>query len=169
MKAREYDMKKFLTCLCLMCCLLMISTTTVLPSFGIGLTEVKAAAKPVLSRNNATMIKGNSLTLKVKNNKKKVSWSSSNKKVVTVSSKGVVKAIGKGNANVTAKISGKKYVCKIKVETPSISVKSLSLYKNKTAKLTVKGNSQKVKWSSSNTKIAKVSTNGVVTLSLIHI
>lgn len=109
------------------------------------------------------MIKGNSLTLKVKNNKKKVSWSSSNKKVVTVSSKGVVKAIGKGNANVTAKISGKKYVCKIKVETPSISVKSLSLYKNKTAKLTVKGNSQKVKWSSSNTKIAKVSTNGVVT------
>ena len=156
-------MKKFLTCLCLMCCLLMISTTTVLPSFGIGLTEVKAAAKPVLSRNNATMIKGNSLTLKVKNNKKKVSWSSSNKKVVTVSSKGVVKAIGKGNANVTAKISGKKYVCKIKVETPSISVKSLSLYKNKTAKLTVKGNSQKVKWSSSNTKIAKVSTNGVVT------
>ena len=63
----------------------MISTTTVLPSFGIGLTEVKAAAKPVLSRNNATMIKGNSLTLKVKNNKKKVSWSSSNKKVVTVS------------------------------------------------------------------------------------
>lgn len=163
MKARESDMKKFLTCLCLMCCLIMMSTTTVPPSFGFGLTEVKAAAKPVLSRNNATMIKGNSLTLKVKNNKKKVSWSSSNKKVVTVSSKGVVKAIGKGNANVTAKISGKKYVCKIKVETPSISAKSLSLYRNKTAKLTVKGNSQKVKWSSSNTKIAKVSKNGVVT------
>lgn len=141
----------------------MTSTTSVLPFSSFGLTEVKAAEKPVLSTKHATMIKGNSLTLKVKNNKNKVSWSSSNKKIVTVSSKGVVKAMGKGTTSVSAKVSGKKYVCKIKVETPSISVKSLSLYKAKTTKLSVKGNSQKVKWSSSNTKIAKVSSSGIVT------
>ena len=45
-------------------------------------------------------------------------WSSSKKKVVSVTSKGKVTAKKKGNAVITAKVGSKKYRCKIKVVLP---------------------------------------------------
>ena len=60
-------------------------------------------------------------TVKVSPNKsanKKVSYKSSNKKIATVSAKGVVKAIAPGTATITAKAadgSGKKATCKVTV------------------------------------------------------
>jgi hypothetical protein len=46
---------------------------------------------------------------------KKVTWSTSNKKVVTVSSKGVVTGKDLGNATITATVGKKKYKCKVEV------------------------------------------------------
>lgn len=43
-------------------------------------------------------------------------WSSSNKKVVKVSSTGEITALKKGTATITAKIYGKKYTCKVTVK-----------------------------------------------------
>ncbi len=57
-------------------------------------------------------------------NNRKVSWSSSNKSVVTVSSSGQIKAISAGTATITAKAkdgSGKKATCKVQVKTPVTS------------------------------------------------
>ncbi len=74
-----------------------------------------SAAKIKLSKKSVTITKGKSVTLKLKGTKKKPKWSSSNKKVATVSKKGKVTGKKAGNAKITAKVGKKKYVCKVKV------------------------------------------------------
>ena len=89
-----------------------------------------------------------------------------------MSSAGVVTAVAKGSATITVKTtSGKTATCKVTVKVPStkvtISKTSVSINKGKT--YTLKGTmspsntTDTLKWSSSNTKIAKVSSAGVVT------
>ena len=56
-----------------------------------------------------------SQTLKLKNNKKKVTWSSNKNKVAAVTKKGKVTAKKKGTATITAKVGKKKYKCKVTV------------------------------------------------------
>ena len=78
--------------------------------------SVTASATPKLSQRKATLTVGQKITLRVKNRgKKKVKWSSSNKKVATVSSKGKVKAKRKGTAVITAKTGEKKLKCRVTV------------------------------------------------------
>lgn len=65
-----------------------------------------------LNKTSATLNKGKSLTLKVtvlpgNANNKSVTWSSSNQKVATVSSKGVVKAVEDGKAVIVAKATSR--------------------------------------------------------------
>ena len=59
---------------------------------------------------------GKSTTLKVTGTSKKVTWSSSNKKIVTVNSKGKITAKKAGTAKIYCKVGGKKYTIKITVE-----------------------------------------------------
>lgn len=60
----------------------------------------------------------------VNNTGEKASYKSSNKNVVAVDSKGKLIAKGKGNANITAKVNGKTYKCKVYVYIPTISGKA---------------------------------------------
>lgn len=126
-------------------------------------TVVTAEAAVKMSSSKATMVRGQKKTLKVKGTSKKAKWSTSNKKVATVSSKGVVTAKGKGTATITAKVGKKKYTCKVTVQVPKLSKSSATIYVNKTLQLKVSGTSQKVKWSTSNKKVATVSSKGKVT------
>lgn len=78
--------------------------------------------KIVLNHSTYKLQKGKSLKLKAsfkpkKTTQKKITWKSSNKKVASVSKKGVVKARKLGTAKITAKVKGtkKKAVCKIQV------------------------------------------------------
>ena len=75
-----------------------------------------AKAKVKLNKTKLSMNVGKTATLKLKNNKKKVKWSSSNKKVARVSAKGKVKGLKKGKATITAKVGKKKYKCKVTVK-----------------------------------------------------
>ena len=68
--------------------------------------NVSASAKVKLNAKKKTLLKGKSFQLKLKNNKRKIKWTSSRKKVATVNSKGVVKGVGKGKATITVR-SGK--------------------------------------------------------------
>jgi uncharacterized protein YjdB len=77
--------------------------------------------KLVLNKKRVTLKKGKKYNLTVTLNPvtatNKITWSSSNKKVATVTSKGVVKAKKKGKATITVKSSnGKKATCKVTVK-----------------------------------------------------
>lgn len=74
------------------------------------------AKKPVLSKKKLTLSVGESKTLKVKNTKKKVKWSSGKKSVASVSKKGRVKAKKKGTAVITAKVAKTKLKCRVTVK-----------------------------------------------------
>lgn len=125
-----------------------------------------ATKKPKLNITKKTISEGDSFNLKIKGTKKKVKWLSSNKQVATVTSKGVVKGIDGGSnkktCKITAKVDGKKYVCKVTVKGSCLNVESLSFEEGESKELWVIGNKQAVTWSSEDENIASVS-NGVVT------
>lgn len=74
------------------------------------------AAGAKLSKKSATLFVGETLKLKVTGGSGKITWSSKNKKIVTVSKDGLVTAKKKGNCTITAKCGNKKLTCKIKVK-----------------------------------------------------
>lgn len=85
--------------------------------------QKKAVALKKLSatvKRNCVVTKGKKATLKVIKTpvtaKGTVKWTSSNKKVATVSSKGVVTAKKKGTATITAKVGNKKVTFKVTVK-----------------------------------------------------
>ena len=76
--------------------------------------QAQAAGKVKLNKTKLVLEMGTTQTLKVKNTNKKVKWSSSNKKIVKVK-KGKLTPVSVGTATITAKVSGKKYKCKVTV------------------------------------------------------
>ena len=85
-------------------------------------TGAQAKKKPALSKKKATLTVGQTLKLKVKNNKKKVKWSSTKKKVASVSQKGRVRAKKAGSAVIKAKIGKKTLKCKLTVKKKKSTV-----------------------------------------------
>lgn len=85
---------------------------------------VDAKSKVKLNITKATLSIGGSINLKLLNNKKKVTWKSSNKKVASVTKKGKVKAKKKGKAKIIARVGKKKYTCKVTVGKERTSKKS---------------------------------------------
>lgn len=117
---------------------------------------------PKISSAKATVVKKGKITLTMKYTTGKVTWSTSNKSVATVSSKGVVTGKKKGTATITAKVGSKKYTSKVTVEDPKISETRLYVQIGKSAKLKMNNTTKTVQWSSSDTKIATVSSSGQV-------
>ena len=76
---------------------LAIMLTLVLAMSMIPTINVSAARKVRLNKTKATIYVGKTVTLKLKNNRKKIKWSSSNRKVATVTSKGKVKGMNQSN------------------------------------------------------------------------
>lgn len=68
-----------------------------------------------LRYTSCTMNVGHTVTNKMLYTNQKVKWSSSNKKIATVSSKGIIKAKKIGKCTITAQVGKKKYKCTIKV------------------------------------------------------
>lgn len=120
---------------------------------------------PAINKKSLTMYKKKKYTLKINNNTKKVIWSSSNKKIATVNSKGKVTAKKAGKVTITGKIGKKKYTCKITVKNPylKVSKSKATIKRGKSVKLTAstapKG---AIKWSSSKKSVATVSNKGSV-------
>lgn len=83
-------------------------------------TVSSAKAAPSLNKTKITLEKGESFLLKLKNiskkKKKTAVWSVSNKKIISVTSKGMVKAKKKGKATVWVKVKGRKQKLKCVVK-----------------------------------------------------
>lgn len=117
-----------------------------------------AAAKPKISKTSAGLYVGQSLTLKV-TGLKNVKWSTSNKKIATVNSKGKVVAKKAGTAYITATSGKKKLKCKVSVKAISLSSKKLTIRAGLGYSLSVSAKNLKkgvVTWKSSNPSVAKV-------------
>ncbi len=119
-------------------------------------------ARPALNKTAATLIKGETLQLKLSGTDAVTTWSSSDKSVASVSNAGKVTARKKGMATITAKSGGKKYKCEITVETPKLNKSSISIAEGELFKLKLAGTEREVKWSSSDRKVAKVGSTGRV-------
>ena len=82
--------------------------------------QTEAKDKIYLNRTKITLNVGQTKKLSLISNKKKVKkkvkWTSKNKKKVSVDRKGVVRALCSGKAKITAKYQGKKYACIVVVK-----------------------------------------------------
>lgn len=166
-------------------------------SLGVGVTAdaAKVTVKKVTSvdkltgkgnkkSNRITLAKGKKATLKTTvtvtpntSANKKVTYKTSNKKIATVSSKGVItaKKVGTATITVTSKKNKKKtakvYVKVVKGYVTKVTVKpttaELEVGGTQTVKATVKTKGKKpnktLKWTSSNSDVAAVSSKGVIT------
>lgn len=129
-----------------------------------GIPSVRAAKSPKLSAKKLTLYVGGTGTIKVKKASGKVKWSSSKKKVVSISAKGAkckLKAKKVGKATITAKCRGKKLTCKVTVKKIELNCKQSVMAPGNSLQLKLLGAKGKIKWSSSNQKVAEVA-NGVV-------
>lgn len=90
-------------------------------SIVLAISPIQSDAAVKMSAKKKTLTIGQSFTLKVKGTKKKVKWSSSNKKIATVSSKGKVTAKNVGKSTITAKIAKKKYRCVVTVKSKNVN------------------------------------------------
>lgn len=83
------------------------------------LSEPALVSAAELNASSLFLVKGESSSLKVTGAKGKVSWKSTDTKVVTVSSSGKVKAVGYGTAYIRANMGDKYCVCEITVINPA--------------------------------------------------
>ena len=97
----------------------MIKIGIILTLLGLALdfTNADAASKYRLNKTTVKVTAGKTVRLKVKNSgKKRVKWKSSNRKIATVSRKGLVKGKKAGKTVITAKIGKKRLKCKVTVK-----------------------------------------------------
>jgi uncharacterized protein YjdB len=135
------------------------------PSSATIVTGATVQLQPTLTDSAGNVLTGRTIT-----------WSSNNGSVATVSSSGLVTAAGTGSATITATSEGQSGTAGITVTTVpvasvTVSPTSLSLQTGQTGQLTAtpkdaNGNSlsgRVVTWSSNNTSVATVNSNGLVT------
>lgn len=115
-----------------------------------------------MNKSETVVYTRKTVKLKVIGNSGKATWSSGNKKVAKVDSKGKVTGIKAGKATIKAKIGNKTYQCKVTVKNPYLKKKSLNIDEGSTAQISLKGATIKSA-KSSDKKIAKVSKKGKVT------
>lgn len=149
------------------------------PAISYGAAKTKAAPKYTvkLSKTVYTIKKGKTVKLKATCNKaaktKKLQWSSSNKKVATVSKSGKIKAKKNGKTVITVQVKGTKVkascrvivgtpVSKVKLNKTSLSLKTGQTFRLKAALSPKKPTIRKVTWKSSNKAVASITASGTV-------
>jgi uncharacterized protein YjdB len=139
-------------------------TATITATIGSTKKTCKVTVeKPSISKKSATLAAGSKLTLKMSGTTRTAKWSTSDKSIATVSSKGVVTGKKAGTVTITAKVGSTEYTSKVKVTMPKISATKSSMNKGDTMLLSVSGTKETVEWSSSDESVATVDSLGNVT------
>ena len=123
----------------------------------------KVTVVPHLKYTKVTLWKQSSQTNKLLGATSKVKWQTSSKKIATVSSKGKIKGKKAGKCKVTAIHNGKKYVCTVYVRNPKLRSKKATIHNTAYYQQRVIGGSGKIKWTTSNKKVATVNSKGKIT------
>lgn len=134
-----------------------------------SVTPVSAAAKPTLSAKAKTISVGDKTTLTVKNKPAKATYSftSSNKKVATVTKSGAVTGKKVGTTTITCNVKNGSKTTKLTtkitvVQSKDAGTKTITAGETATLKVNqYKG--AKYYWKSTNTAVASVNSKGVVT------
>ena len=150
-----------------LCALLLIFAMVV--AF-IPVSDADAAVMSI-SSSRVIVTSGMTKTLSVKNAWKgaSVKWTSTDKSIATVSSKGVVKGVKDGEAVIKCTVSkaGKKRTFKSTVSVKTTKFKASKYYistgESKTLSLIYKYSGAKYKWASSNKFVVKVTSKGKIT------
>ena len=130
--------------------------------------EAASKNKAKLSKSSVSLQVGKNYTVKLNGaGSKKVKWSVSKKSVATIKGNGSscnIKAKKAGTTYVTAKLGKKKYKCKVKVKAlpVSLSQESALVSVDGHFDLSLRNTKSKVKWSTSNKKVATVASNGQI-------
>ena len=159
--------------------LLVVVLTLAMFLTSMNWTTANAAAKPALSKTSVTLLTGEKSSLKVKN---KVSnadytWTTSNKKVATVSKTGVVSAKEKGTTTITCKVKAKSNTYTLKCKVTVLKGATVVRISNKTKAAVLKvgesydlnrtlypkSSNDKTYWTSSDATIAAPDKNGKFT------
>ena len=142
--------------------LLLIMAVIVMIMMTVGVRTVNAAPSGSLSKQKLTLYQGQTKKLKLKGLSGKVQWSSSNPKVASVSSAGLVTALQPGSCRVSAVSDNKVYSCRIKVKALAFEDPSVTMVRGRQQKLVINyAKARNVSWSSSKTTGAEVN-NGIV-------
>lgn len=149
MKQKEKKISKVVTFM-LMLCLMF----TLIPS-------TTYASTLRMKNTNPEVYVGKTIQLKLLGTSKKAKWVSGNTSIATVNSKGVVKAKKPGYVTIRATVGNKIAKAGVLVNKPKLNKYVKTLNKGETFTLKLTGATVK-KWSSSNRKVASVSSNGKV-------
>ena len=124
--------------------------------------KIRIASKKTMTLGTYSRLSVSSSPTKITS---KLSWKSSNSKIVAINSSGYMSAKRPGTATITVKAGKRKDTCKVTVKDPvKISKTSHTQRLDKGAfALKASAPSGKIIWSSSNNAIAKVSSGGKVT------
>ncbi len=110
--------------------LILLILATLCSLFAGPVQRASAATAPALKKKSVSIEIGRKRTLKLKDNIKgaTIKWTSGNNYVATVSKKGVVKGVNKGETKIYCRVSVKKedyfLECKVTVVTPKNSYKA---------------------------------------------
>lgn len=154
-----------------------VTSSTPSPSTPVAASGV-AVSGVALDKKVATVNVGKKVTVKAtvtpaNADNKTLAWTSSNTKIATVSN-GVVKGVKAGRVIITAKTTDGSNIsatCTVTVKQPVTSIslsKKATMYTGKKLTLKAKVNpanasNKALTWKSSNAKVAKVSSKGIVT------
>jgi hypothetical protein len=112
-------------------------TSTVNVKVGTNTYSCKITVEsPTINSTSSTLHIGRSMRLKVTGTTQKVTWSSSNKRVASVSNSGKVTANKKGTSTISAKVNGKTLKCKVSVVNHTYKTMAKSTSSSCTAKTT---------------------------------
>ena len=114
-----------------------------------------------MKNTNPEVYVGKTIQLKLLGTSKKAKWVSGNTSIATVNSNGLVKAKKPGYVTIRATVGNKVANARVLVNKPKLNKYVVTLNKGKTFTLKLTGATVK-KWSSSNSKVASVSSNGKV-------
>lgn len=143
------------------------NTTAYAATKSIRVKTTKSTLYILDSANNKAKL---TVTWNGKNVTKAAKYKSSNSKIAKVNKNGTITAVRPGTVKITTKYKGKSRTTKVTIKKAKLSLNKKTIELSRGQKFTLKAFANKsgisnknVKWTSSNSKVASINKNGIIT------